>query len=107
MSIDGDFGTMNHNDYGSGVANRYATEEHWMQFECYCENLDVIEIYNRNDGYNMARRLARSVLKLMSRLDGATIASHPITEDEATADVNGNNPVWDKPLIEWCPFLQS
>merc|ERR1711994_1107926 len=101
VAIDGDFNSMNHNNYGPVVT--YASEEHWMQFECYCENLDVIKIYNRNDGYNMARRLAHSVLKLMSRSDGRTLASHTISEPEATADVNGNNPVWDKPLIEWFP----
>jgi len=55
----------------------------------------------------MAKRLAGSVLKVMSRSDMAEIESHTITLSEATADVDGNNPVWDKPLIEWSPDLQS
>lgn len=103
VAIDGLFGKVNHNDYGDGVP--YKDEDHWMQFECFCENVARIDIYNRNDGYNMARRLAESVITLSNRADGKVLAHHTITEAEATAGVSEK--VDEKPLIRWEPGFTS
>lgn len=94
--IDGNIHTMNHNDFGPGVA--YGSEEHFMQFECFCESIGTIKIYNRNDGVDMAERLSSSVLTLMRRSDGATIDSHTIGKDETDAACCG-----ETATINWCP----
>jgi len=94
--IDGDLGTMNHNDFGPGVA--YGLEEHFMQFECFCETIGTIKIYNRNDGVDMAERLSSSTIKLMKRSDGSEIDSHTIGKDETDAACCGV-----ETSINWCP----
>jgi len=99
LCIDKNQGTMNHNDYGSGIA--YASEEHFMRFECFCEkSIGTIKIYNRNDGSKMAERLSSSDVTLMRRSDGAVIDSHTIGKDETDAACCGG----DK-SIDWCPNL--
>lgn len=87
--IDGDLGTMNHNDYGTddnGAAVPYGQEDHWMTFQCFCKTVARIDVYNRNDKEKYSKRLSGSVLSV-TRYSDDVCKDHTILESEAIANM--------------------
>jgi len=82
--IDGDYDTLNHNDFSS--PSDYGTEDHWMEFACMCNSISKIRIYNRH----VPQRILNSVLTLMDS-NREVLSQHTITT-VGTGDLG---------MIEW------